>query len=99
MSFIFLIDMLILKYVQILCAKKIPCFLLSTYEKNPVDDSHIEEIAAGKYRAMSMSPEIMFGQGTTARKVQKLWVDKLWRERLISIIVDEVHCVEKWAHF
>ncbi|KAG0012845.1 ATP-dependent DNA helicase Q4, partial [Podila clonocystis] len=28
-----------------------------------------------------------------------LWVDKRWRQRLISIVVDEIHCVDTWAGF
>ncbi|KAG0014077.1 ATP-dependent DNA helicase sgs1, partial [Podila clonocystis] len=31
-----------------------------------IEDSDIEELAKGRYRAVFMSPEIMFGQGTTA---------------------------------
>jgi len=46
-----------------------------------------------------MSPEIIFGQGPTAEKVRRLWADKRWREHLISIVVDEIHCVKNWAHF
>ncbi|KAF9342056.1 ATP-dependent DNA helicase sgs1 [Mortierella sp. AD094] len=46
-----------------------------------------------------MSPEIIFGPGSTADRVRQLWVDKRWRERLISIVVDEIHCVKNWANF
>ncbi|KAF9369931.1 hypothetical protein CPB97_003162 [Podila verticillata] len=80
-------------------SKDIPCFLLSTQDDNRIDDSDIEEIAKGRYHAMFMSPEIIFGQGSTAERVRRLWVDKRWRELLISIVVDEIHCVKNWVHF
>jgi superfamily II DNA helicase RecQ len=85
--------------LQKLNAKNIPCFLLSTVNETRISDSDIEDIANGRYRAVFMSPEIIFGQGTTAAKVGRLWADKHWRENLISIVVDEIHCVKTWADF
>lgn len=44
-----------------------------------------------------MTPEIVFGQGPKSMLVQRLWRDPRWRELLLAIVVDEVHCIDKWG--
>jgi superfamily II DNA helicase RecQ len=45
-----------------------------------------------------MSPEIIFGDSPTSMLVRGLWQDTRWRNLLLAIVVDEVHCVEKWGN-
>ncbi|GJJ71794.1 hypothetical protein EMPS_06832 [Entomortierella parvispora] len=79
--------------------KDVTCLLLSTYNGNRVNDSDIKLVKEGHYRAVFMSPEVIFGKGSTACKVQDLWNNKYWKSQLCSIVVDEVHCVDKWKDF
>lgn len=44
-----------------------------------------------------MSPEIIFGDSPTSKLVQGLWHNTHWQSLLLTIVVDEVHCIEKWG--
>lgn len=44
-----------------------------------------------------MTPEMYFGAGAMSKKAQKLWSMDQWKNRLLCIVVDEVHCVERWG--
>lgn len=57
----------------------------------------IRRICEGEFRAVFMSPEIIFGNSPTSRLVQGLWHNTSWQDQLLAIVVDEVHCVEKWG--
>lgn len=54
----------------------------------------VDELAAGKYRAVFMSPEVIF----KSRRLEKLWDNKEWRKRLMVVVVDEAHCVVVWGN-
>jgi superfamily II DNA helicase RecQ len=45
-----------------------------------------------------MSPEIIFGDSPTSKLVRGLWKDSRWQDSLLTIVVDEVHCIEKWGN-
>lgn len=51
----------------------------------------------GHYRAVFMTPEMYFGVGSMSKKVQKLWSMDKWKTRLFCIMVDELHCMERWG--
>jgi superfamily II DNA helicase RecQ len=57
----------------------------------------VRRIIEGEFRALFMSPEIIFGDSPTSKLVRGLWDNTRWRELLLAIVVDEVHCVEKWG--
>jgi len=44
-----------------------------------------------------MTPEIIFGEGKTSNLVKGLWRNDRWRKKLLAIVIDEVHCVDKWG--
>ncbi|KAI7825317.1 P-loop containing nucleoside triphosphate hydrolase protein, partial [Gamsiella multidivaricata] len=50
-------------------------------------------VAAGLYRVIFMTPEIIFEN----KRVQELWFDKRWRMRLQAVVLDEAHCVTSWG--
>lgn len=77
----------------------IPAFLMSSQDNHQVNDADFAAIIAGRYRAVFMSPEILFGIGSTCVKVGNLWRNTSWRNQLISIVVDEIHCSNTWAGF
>lgn len=58
----------------------------------------IKRICEGEFRAVFMSPEIIFGDCPTSKLVQGLWRNTSWQNLLLAIVVDEVHCVEKWGN-
>ncbi|KAG0269232.1 hypothetical protein BGZ95_002151 [Linnemannia exigua] len=37
-----------------------------------------------------------FGHSPTSKLVHKLWHNTRWQDQLLAMVVDEVHCVEKW---
>jgi len=52
----------------------------------------------GHYRAVYMTPEMYFGGSRKTQELcKKLWGDSRWKDSLLSIVVDEVHCVERWG--
>ncbi|KFH67844.1 hypothetical protein MVEG_06575 [Podila verticillata NRRL 6337] len=82
---------------QKLVNAKIPHIVLSGDNSDAIDSDTIGRICEGEFRAVFMSPEIIFGDSPTSKLVQGLWSDKRWRDLLLAIVVDEVHCVEKWG--
>lgn len=76
----------------------IPHVVLSSESPVLIDNNLIKRILGGEFRAVFMSPEIIFGDSPTSRLVRKLWQEKAWRDQLLAIVVDEVHCIEKWGH-
>lgn len=51
----------------------------------------------GHYRAVFMTPELYFGVGSMSKKAQKLWSMDEWKACLLCIMVDELHCMERWG--
>lgn len=45
-----------------------------------------------------MMSEIIFGEGKTSNLVKGLWHNDHWRKKLLTIVIDEVHCVDKWGN-
>ncbi|KAG0013370.1 TNF receptor-associated protein 1, mitochondrial [Podila clonocystis] len=70
-----------------------PYIVLSGDNGTVVNEETINHITSRQYRAVFMSPEIVFEN----KHVKALWRDIHWREQLLAIVVDEVHCVEKWG--
>ncbi|KAF9122328.1 hypothetical protein BGW39_009805 [Mortierella sp. 14UC] len=50
--------------------------------------NNISDIANGTYRAVFITPEVIFGSPS----IENLWHDKDWRRRLMAVILDEAHC-------
>ncbi|KAG0251927.1 ATP-dependent DNA helicase sgs1 [Mortierella polycephala] len=76
----------------------IPHIVLSGDNSDVIDGDMIRRICEGEFRAVFMSPEIIFGDSPTLRLVRGLWQNTRWRNLLLAIVVDEVHCVEKWGN-
>ncbi|KAG0290967.1 ATP-dependent DNA helicase sgs1, partial [Dissophora globulifera] len=82
---------------QKLIHAKIPHVVLSGDNTDAVDDDMIKRIIRGDFRAVFMSPEIIFGDRPSSKLVWDLWHDERWQKQLLAIVVDEVRCVEKWG--
>lgn len=83
--------------MQKLDKAKIPHIVLSGGNSDAIDNDMVKRLAEGEFRAVFMSPEIIFGHSPTSRLVQGLWHNESWQRLLCAIVVDEVHCVEKWG--
>ncbi|KAK3817843.1 MAG: P-loop containing nucleoside triphosphate hydrolase protein [Linnemannia gamsii] len=83
---------------QKLVKAKIPHIVLSGDNSDAINGDMIRRIYEGEFRAVFMSPEIIFGDTPTSKSVKGLWQDPRWRNLLLAIVVDEVHCVEKWGN-
>ncbi|KAF9081570.1 ATP-dependent DNA helicase sgs1, partial [Mortierella sp. GBA35] len=77
---------------------KIPHIVLSGDNSDAINSDLIRRIIEGEFRAVFMSPEIIFGDSPTSKLVQGLWHNTHWQNLLLAIVVDEVHCVEKWGN-
>ncbi|KAG0256442.1 hypothetical protein DFQ27_005743 [Actinomortierella ambigua] len=75
----------------------IPHIVLSGETLGNINHNTITSIANGDYRAVFISPEVIFGSWKTSELVRELWYSDPWRKRLLAIVVDEVHCIEKWG--
>lgn len=82
-----------LTIVQKLDDLSIPYIVLSGENATAIDREAINRITNGHYRAIFMTPEIIFEN----HKIKGLWRDVRWRELLLAVVIDEVHCVEKWG--
>ena len=51
--------------------------------------SKIADLKKGKYRAVFMTPEIMFEN----ELLRALWYDQHWNSQLLEIVIDEAHCI------
>lgn len=47
---------------------------------------------------MYFTPEVIFSGGKS-KLLQDLWRDTRWRKLLVAVVIDEVHCVDKWSKF
>ncbi|KAF9972537.1 hypothetical protein BGZ75_001478, partial [Mortierella antarctica] len=77
---------------------KIPHIVLSSDNSDAIDSHMIRRLCEGEFRAVFMSPEIIFGDSPTSRLIQGLWQNTCWRNLLLAIVIDEVHCIEKWGN-
>lgn len=59
-----------------------------------VTDGTIAELKKGSFRAVFMTPEIMFEN----KRLQGLWYSKEWHSQLLAIVLDEAHCVYLWGN-
>ncbi|KAI8604861.1 P-loop containing nucleoside triphosphate hydrolase protein [Dissophora ornata] len=55
-------------------------------------DDTIGDLATGKYRAVFMTPEIIF----ESQCLNNLWSRDDWQQRLQAVVLDEAHCVSTW---
>lgn len=65
-------------------------------KSNPLGDDlsvDMKEVYNGNYRALFMSPEIIF----SSSKINSLWQHHEWRNRLQAVVIDEVHCICSWG--
>ncbi|KAF8923738.1 ATP-dependent DNA helicase sgs1, partial [Haplosporangium gracile] len=72
-------------------------FFTSEMNNRFLDDDAISQMLDGHYRAVFMTPELYFGSGSMSKKAQKLWSMDKWKAPLLCIVVDELHCVERWG--
>ncbi|KAG0015684.1 hypothetical protein BGZ82_001318 [Podila clonocystis] len=57
----------------------------------------IESIGNNVYRAVFMTPEIIFNGEKASTLIQDAWRKGSWRKQMRAIVIDEVHCVDKWG--
>ncbi|KAG0083247.1 ATP-dependent DNA helicase sgs1, partial [Podila epicladia] len=76
---------------------KIHHIVLSGDNSDAINSDLIRCVIGGEFRAVFMSPEIIFGDSPTSKLVQGLWHNTHWQSLLLAIVVDEVHCIEKWG--
>ncbi|KAG0255397.1 ATP-dependent DNA helicase sgs1 [Actinomortierella ambigua] len=79
--------------------KNIPCFLLSTHNESQISHRDMKAIAKGFYRAVFVSPDLIFGPGNTAKKVRRIWRKEQWQHRLSSLVVDEVDSADLQPYY
>lgn len=65
----------------------------TTVDVDVINKATIRSIVDGRYRAIFMSPEIVFHN----KLVEGLWDMDVWATKLTAIVVDEVHCVDRWG--
>ena len=75
-----------------------PHIVLSGDNSDAINSDVIRRVIEGEFRAVFMSPEIIFGDSPTSKLVRGLWHNTHWQNLLLAIVVDEVHCVEKWGN-
>lgn len=83
--------------IQKLIKANIPHIVIGGDKTDDVNEALIKRLAEGEFQAVFMSPEIIFGTSPTSAKVQDLWKELKWRNILTAIVVDEVHCIQKWG--
>ncbi|KAI9240533.1 MAG: P-loop containing nucleoside triphosphate hydrolase protein, partial [Podila humilis] len=59
------------------------------------EEVSVDQLIAGKYRAVFMSPEILF----KSTRYTALWHQEDWMTKLVAIVIDEAHCVSTWETF
>jgi superfamily II DNA helicase RecQ len=81
-----------------LAAAGIPYIVLTGANSDAINKGTIQRALNGEYRAVYFTPEIIFSGGK-ADLLQDLWRNEQWRILLAAVVIDEVHCVEKWGKF
>ena len=56
-----------------------------------VETGITEEVATGKYQVLFSSPESIF-----SKEWRDVFQSSTFKERLVGIVVDEAHCIQKW---
>ncbi|KAG0242698.1 ATP-dependent DNA helicase Q4, partial [Mortierella polycephala] len=65
-----------------------------SFEKDvPTGNNVIRDVAGGKYRAVFLTPEMIF----KSKALTPLWSNKSWKRRLQAVVLDEAHCVSTWG--
>ncbi|KAJ3476242.1 hypothetical protein NLI96_g11294 [Meripilus lineatus] len=57
---------------------------------------NLKDIEAGKYRVVIVNPEMALGKGCAFERV---WQNKEFTSKLISVVWDEAHCISAWGSF
>lgn len=82
---------LISDQVQVLKAKGITATICSHGRSNDSAESNRFSIAEGKFQIMFVTPEVLFD-----KNLVDVFCSCALKERLVSFVVDETHCVKKW---
>jgi superfamily II DNA helicase RecQ len=56
----------------------------------------MQRIQAGEFRFVVVGPEIIMQK---KGHFQKLWKDKQFSKKVMSVVFDEAHCISKWGSF
>jgi hypothetical protein len=67
--------------------------LTNEEEEDVIDFKLVDELAAGKYQAVFMTPELI----DVNKRVKDLWTMPMWVKRLMAVVLDEAHCVCVWG--
>jgi superfamily II DNA helicase RecQ len=84
--------------LQKLAGARIPYIVLTGANSDAINKGTVERVLNGEYRAVYFTPEIIFS-GSKSVLLQNLWRNERWRKLLVAVVIDEVHCVEKWSKF
>lgn len=60
-----------------------------------IDLGDIAKLTAGAYRAVFMTPEVIFENPL----VEELWYSPQWHYQLRAVVLDEAHCIHTWSKF
>ncbi|GJJ69733.1 hypothetical protein EMPS_02081 [Entomortierella parvispora] len=60
-----------------------------------INPGEIAKLAAGVFRAVFMTPEVIFENDL----VEELWSSPRWHYQLRAVVLDEAHCIHTWAKF
>jgi superfamily II DNA helicase RecQ len=56
----------------------------------------IQRIKAGEFQFIVIGPEILMQK---KGHFEKLWKDKTFSSKIMSVVFDEAHCISKWGSF
>lgn len=65
------------------------------YASKDLDDESIGEVCIGKYQLVYISPESIINN----YQWHDMLANPVYQKHLVGLIVDEAHCVKKWATF
>lgn len=68
----------------------------ATYIGEHLEKKAIQDIVNGKFTIIFVSPECLLANHQW-RKIVKMLVSKVYKNRLIGIAVDEAHCISQWG--
>lgn len=57
---------------------------------------NLQDVAEGKYRAVTVNPEVLMKD---SGPFEKLWKNEYFASHVISLIWDESHCISTWGDF